>query len=59
MRARKTRDTWEIHVHYGQCWEHECTEMSRADAIAQRRTYRENVPQYPVKIVKRREKIAI
>lgn len=56
MRQRKTRDTWQIHVNYGQGWEHECTEFSRADAIAQRKTYRENCS-YPVRIVAKRERI--
>lgn len=52
---RKTRDTWQIHVNYGSGWEHECTEFSRKDARDQVKTYRENAPQYPVKIVPKRE----
>lgn len=54
---RKTRDTWELHVNYGQGWEHEVTEFSFRAARDQRRAYRENCPEYPVKLVKRRERI--
>lgn len=56
-RPRTTRDTWQIHVHYGEGWEHECTEFTRQDAREQRDTYRANCPEYPVKIVKKREPI--
>ena len=55
---RKNRDTWELHVNYGQGWEHETTEGSRTEAIAQRRCYWENCPEYPTRIVKRRESLA-
>jgi len=51
--SRKTVDTWEIHVDYGQGWEHECTEFSSRDAHETIRLYRENCP-YPVKLVRRR-----
>lgn len=27
MYQRTTVDSWEIHVNYGQGWEHECTEL--------------------------------
>jgi len=57
MRQRTTRDTWQIHVNYGQGWEHECTEFSRKDAREQLKTYRENAPEYPVRAVKKREPI--
>ena len=57
-RIRKTRDTWEIHVHYGQGWEHEITEFSWSEARTRLREYRANCPEYPVKAVKRRERIA-
>lgn len=58
MRQRKTRDTWQLWIDYGNGWEHEITESSLADVRAQRKCYRENCPQYPTKIVKRRERIA-
>lgn len=58
MRPRKTRDVWHVLVNYGQGWEHELTESSLADARTQRKCYRENCPEYPVRIVKRRERIA-
>ncbi len=57
MRIRKTRDTWELHVNYGRGWEHEITEFTRHEARAQLRAYRENCPQYPARLVTRRERI--
>lgn len=54
---RKTRDTWELHVNYGQGWEHEVTEFSWRAAREQAATYRREVPQYPVRLLKRREPI--
>lgn len=59
LRQRKTRDVWYFYVNYGHGWEHELTEDSRAAAIAQRKTYAENCPQYPTRIVKRRERIVL
>ncbi len=57
--VRKTRDVWHLLVNYGygDGWEHEVTEETRKEAIEQRNTYRENCPQYPVRIVKKRERI--
>jgi hypothetical protein len=54
---RKTMDVWYVLVNYGSGFEHECTEISRRAAIAQVRCYRENVPEYPVKFRKVRERI--
>ncbi len=51
---RKTVDEYQLHVNYGQEWEHEITEDSFREARARRREYRENCPEYPCKIVKRR-----
>lgn len=55
--VRKTQDVWHVLINYGQGWEHELTEDSFRAARDQRRTYNENVPEYPVKIRKRRERI--
>ena len=57
MRTRKTVDAWEIHVNYGQGWEHECTELTRAAMRENARAYRENCP-FPIRIKKRRMRIA-
>ena len=54
---RTTRDTWQLHVNYGQGWEHEITEDSFRAARDRRREYHENCPEYPTKIVYRREPI--
>jgi hypothetical protein len=57
MYTRKTQDTYQLHVNYGQGWEHELSEDSRQEILARVKEYRENCPQYPVKVVKRRERI--
>lgn len=54
---RKTRDIWRVYVDYGQGWEYEIAEFTKAEAEQRKREYRENCPQYPVKVVKGREKI--
>jgi len=56
-RPRKTRDCWRFYLNYGQGWEHEITEYTRAEMQVNRKAYRENCPQYPLKIVKGRERI--
>ena len=55
---RKTRDTWQLHVNYGQGWEHETTELSWREAKAQIKAYRDNCPEYPVKLVPKRERLS-
>lgn len=47
---RKTEDEWRFWVNYGQEWEHETSEKSRAAALAQQRCYRENCPERETKI---------
>lgn len=54
---RKTRDTWQLWVNYGQGWEHECTEFTLRDALARKDEYRANCPQYPVKVRCKRERL--
>jgi hypothetical protein len=54
---RKTRDTWQLHVNYGQGWEHETTEDNFREVKQRAKEYRENCPQYPCKIVAKRERI--
>lgn len=41
---------WKLYVHYGQGWEHELTELSRSEIVQRAKEYRENCPQYPIKI---------
>ena len=57
MYIRKTIDEYQIHVDYGQGWEHETTEETFADARRMRQDYRDNTP-YPVRVVKVRVRIA-
>jgi hypothetical protein len=54
--VRKTVDEFRLLVHYGQGWEHELTEESHKEARARRTEYRDNCPQYPCKIEKKRVK---
>lgn len=46
-----------LYVDYGQGWEYELTEYSRDEIRQRRKEYRENCPQYPTKVVMKREKI--
>lgn len=55
--TRKTRDCWRFYLNYGQGWEHEITEYTREEMKVNRKAYRENCPQYPLKIVFGRERI--
>ena len=59
MYSRKTRDTYQLWVHYGQAWEHEITEFTRAEIKQRVKEYRENCPEYPVKVRMARERIAV
>jgi hypothetical protein len=56
-RERKTIDTFRLMVTYPgpHGWEHELTEYTREAARDRLREYRENCPQYPARIVTRRE----
>lgn len=56
--TRKTQDVWRIYVNYGQGYEHECTELTRAEMKANVRAYRDNCG-YPVKVVKGRDRIVV
>lgn len=53
MYKRKTVDAWEFFVNYGQGWESENMELTRAGMKENLEAYRKNCP-YPLKIVKRR-----
>lgn len=55
---RKTRDIWEFWLDYGQGFELEQTDVTRAAMIENRKAYRENC-RAPLKIVKRRERIEV
>jgi len=54
--TRKTYDEYQLHVKYPgpQGWEHELTESTYTDIKARRQEYRDNCPEYPVKIVIKR-----
>lgn len=54
---RKTQDEYQLFANYGQGWEHETTEQTRAEIKERLREYRTNAPQYSYKIVTKRVKI--
>ena len=56
---RKTKDIWELYVKYDKAngWEHEVTENSFLAARRRLREYRQECPQYPSKIIKKRERV--
>ena len=54
--VRKTVDVWRLFVNYGQGWEYEGTDCSRQEAQQTLKSYRENCPQYPARIVFGRER---
>ena len=56
-RVRKTKDEYQLHVCYGQGYEHEVTEDTWKEIKLRAKEYRENCPQYPCKIVKKRIKL--
>jgi hypothetical protein len=53
MRTRKYDYVWVIQGHYGQGWEDESVEFTRADARAQLNLYYEN-SDYPARMIQRR-----
>jgi len=58
MYQRKTIDEWQLHINYGygNGWEHEMSENTFQEARERIREYRENCPQYPVKLICKRIK---
>jgi len=46
---------WKLYVDYGQGWEYETFEETRAGMLENRKAYRENCPQYPQKWSRGRE----
>lgn len=57
MRQRKTRDVFELWVNYGCGFEYEVGEDTNEEIRQRKREYRENCPQYPVQIRRKREYI--
>lgn len=58
MYERKTIDRWDIETNYGDGWEVECSEYTRAEAKRTYREYRDNVQFYGkglVRLTKHRE----
>ena len=54
MYVRKTVDTWVLEGNYGYGWEYILTEYTRKEGLERLREYRENQPQYPARLVKKR-----
>ena len=47
---RKTYDEWQLWINYGHGWEHEISEASSREFRQRVKEYRENCPQYPVRV---------
>ena len=54
---RVTADYWELQGYYSQGWECLCASTSRREALGIVKAYRENEPNTPLRIVKKRERI--
>jgi len=53
---RKTNDVWDFYVNYGKGWEYEIQEQTPEAMKENRKRYKANC-KYPLRIIKRREKI--
>ncbi len=56
MYVRKTVDSWVLERNYGCGWEYILTEYTRSEGLARLGEYRENQPEYPVRLIKKRER---
>ena len=56
MYVRKTVDSWLLEGNYGCGWEYILTEYTSSEGIARLKEYRENQPEYPVRLIKKRER---
>lgn len=56
---RKTRDVFEVEQYFGtgHGWEFVCSENTRREANERRREYRDNQPEFAVRVRKHREPI--
>lgn len=54
MYTRKTKDVYVLQGNYGCGWESVLEEDKRKDAMERLKEYRENQPQYPHKVIKKR-----
>lgn len=54
MYTRKTKDVYVLQGNYGCGWESVLEEDKRKDAMERLKEYRENQPQYPLKVIKKR-----
>jgi hypothetical protein len=57
-RTPKTELQHVIQGYYGHGWEDECCSTVRREALADLKAYRENCPEFPHRIIARRERIA-
>lgn len=57
MYKRKTEDEYQIHQHTCQGWEEVSAYQNWKECKVDLKAYRENQPEFPVKMIKRRIKI--
>ena len=55
MRERKYEYLWIVQGNYGQGWEDEAASEKFREAYADVKAYRDNCPEYPHRIIHRRE----
>jgi hypothetical protein len=55
--VRKTRDEYQIQQYTSEGWEEVCAEETMKAAKQTKKEYRDNQPEYPVRIVKKRVRI--
>lgn len=55
MKKNKYQYLWIVQGHYGQGWEDENAETNHKDARRSVREYRVNMPEYPHRLIRRRE----
>ena len=53
--ANKWRYLYVLQGNYGHGWEDLCQSEDRAEMVADRKSYRENAPEYTYRIITRRE----
>jgi hypothetical protein len=54
---RKTKDYFTVQGFYFGAWEEETSEETRKEALKRLKEYRLNLPQYPHRLIKLRERI--
>jgi hypothetical protein len=57
MYTRKTTDEYIVQGNYSQGWEDETTEETWREGMRRLKEYRDNMPEYPHRLIKKRIKL--